>query len=65
MYNNIEHKLREIISMNDIPDLSPGGVVGDQPLPNGFKDAEIAEIVSPLEVLNRKILENYCQVCKK
>lgn len=66
MYNNnLVEKFREILSKNDIPDLSPGGVVGDQPLPNGFKDAEMAEIVSPLEVLKRKILENSCQVCKK
>ena len=54
-----------INSKTDIPDLSPGGIAGDQPLPNGFKDVEMAEIVSPLEVLKCKILENSCQVCKK
>lgn len=66
MYNNnLVEKFREILRNNDIPDISLGGIVGDQPLSNESEDVEIAEIVSPLEVLKRKILEISCQVCKK
>jgi len=65
MSHGIDEIIRKINSKTDIPDLSPGGIVGNQPLPNVFKDVEPAEIVSPLKVLKCKILANSCQVCKK
>ena len=60
MYNNnLVKKFREILSKNDIPDLSPGGVVGDQPLPNEFQDVDMEEAVAPLEKLKEILKKCY------
>ena len=60
MYNNnLVEKFREILSKNDIPDLSPGGVVGDQPLPNEFQDVDMEEAVAPLEKLKEILKKCY------
>lgn len=60
MYNNnLVEKFREILRNNDIPDLSPGGIVGDQPLPNESEDVDMEEAAAPLEKL-KEILKKHC-----
>lgn len=63
MYNNnLVEKFREILSKNDIPDLSPGGVVGDQPLPNEFEDVDMEEAVTPLKKLKEILKKCYPKI---